>query len=327
MNTRERIALAWPPMLLRLALGVTFLWVGAEQVFNRVAPDPADAAALASLGIAAPAGSTALPAARQTATTPADPPPPSQPLPPSKPSSTKGSGSKATPDPKKPATPNTPPRKDAKPPKAQPAGLALDPEPTTPGPDGLPRLPIDQIIDPTNPPVVAAATAKDAPEPSGQLRALYRTALVIQAAGGTPQPTRSRLWPASLSSGRTPLYVAWAAALVALLGGAMTLAGLLTRACALGFVALLASTIWLMDIGPATQSGTALWGFLPTYPLFDLAAWQGTLWRFGLLCAAGALLFAGPGLAAMDNVLFRSGGGGGGGGGGSGGGGGGGKGG
>ena len=63
------------------------------------------------------------------------------------------------------------------------------------------------------------------------------------------------------------------------------------------------AAIWLTQIGPAMQSGVTTLGFLPSFPAFDIAAWQPLLWQFILLCASASLFFAGPGGLSMDRAV------------------------
>ena len=115
------------------------------------------------------------------------------------------------------------------------------------------------------------------------------------------------LLPGLMTRHPWPVRLAWAVAIVALVGGVMVFFGMFTRISAICFAALALAALWLVDIGPAIASGTAVLGFLPSAPPFSLADWQGPLWRLLLGCASLALAFAGPGLAALDNVLWGSG--------------------
>ena len=336
MRTRQRIALAWPPMLLRLALGVTFVWAGAGKVFHYQLLSGPEAAMLGlTPGVVPSGGGDAKPEGRPAADRPAADRPaadrpaadkpstgpgptaplpavdePGQGKPADKPSGAggKATGSKAG---KGKASPPTPVVTKAT------NGLAANDQQTQMGIDPLdPRALLGEQP-------VAGATAK---QPVADIvtgpseRALYKLACKIALAGkpGMDQqgkPTRALL-PGWMTSGDWPVRLAWAIAITELVGGVMVLFGLLTRLCSLGFFVVMVGALWMVDIGPAMASGHAVLGFLPDHPAFSVPDWQGPLWRFGLACMSLALFFAGPGLAALDNLLFGSGGEGGGGGGG-----------
>ncbi len=309
MTTRERIALAWPPMLLRFALAVTFIWAGAGKVFNTVTITPAEAALL-GLGQAATGVTPSAPATTPT-TPPATPPTtptkeetptpgaPAAPLPaPDKPKSTTA----------KPAG-KAPAKKDSKPVVTRTnTGLAINdpPAPAVEDPGAI-KLPRDAPVaaNPTKQTATPDTTAGSREE-----RALYKLALMMKKAGNPGNDEQGKpkkaLMPAFLSGGDWPVRLAWTVAVIELVGGMMVLVGMFTRIWSLGMAGVMAGAIWLVDIGPAMAAGTAVLGFLPNHPAFSVPDWQGPLWRLGLLCMSMALVFAGPGLAALDNVLFSS---------------------
>ncbi|MGQ0628027.1 MAG: DoxX family protein [Phycisphaerales bacterium] len=320
MNTRERIALSWPPMLLRAALGVTFLWAGAGKVFHYEPVTRAEAVALGlteSAAQKAPAETDRAPSqANPPAASPSAPsvpavqmPPGDRPTKPSeKPESGKPESGKSTSA--KPAS-KPPARKEpAKPTVSKTGGLAVrDDGPGTADTgngDGTLR---PDLLNP-EPPVAAAPATKPGPvpAPAGDVRGLYKLALAINTAG-TPSTREDgkpgmALVPATLAGGAWPVRLAWGVAAIELVGGAMILFGLLTRLWAILIAGVMVGALWLVDIGPAMASGNAVLGFLPAHPVFSVPDWQGPLWRFGLLCSAAALFFAGPGLAALDGALF-----------------------
>jgi len=328
MRTRQRIALAWPPMLMRLALGVTFLWAGAGKVFHYQLLSGPEAAMLGVTPGVVPTGSDAKPEAKPAADKPATGPGPTAPLPPVE---DPGQGKPADKPTEKPAdkpngaggkaTGSKAGKGKASPPAPTVTkatnGLATNDAQTPAGMDSLdPRALLGEQP-------VAGATAK---QPVAEIvtgpsaRALYKLAYKIALAGkpGVDQqgkPTRALL-PGWMTSGEWPVRLAWAIAITELVGGVMVLFGLMTRLCSLGFFAVMVGALWMVDFGPAIASGHAVLGFLPDHPAFSVPDWQGPLWRFGLACMSLALFFAGPGLVALDSLLFGSGGDGGGGGGG-----------
>ncbi len=116
---------------------------------------------------------------------------------------------------------------------------------------------------------------------------------------------KRRLLPGALGRGRWPALLAWAASLAELLGGFFVLLGLFTRLWAIALVWVMGVAMWLSQIGPALQNGTARWGFIPGYDPFDGAAWATPLWQLALLTSALALALIGPGAAALDRLIFR----------------------
>jgi hypothetical protein len=98
---------------------------------------------------------------------------------------------------------------------------------------------------------------------------------------------------------------------VSLISGLFALVGLLTRVSALSLALIVLCELWLTQIGPAIQDGSAHLGFLPNHTAFGLDAagnflYAPLLWQFSLLCCALALLFSGPGRVSFDRALFPS---------------------
>lgn len=279
MNTRERIALAWPPLFLRFALAVTFIWAGAGKIFQDFEVQGEKAALLANMGVLRP-----------IAATPAPSPPPHPPASP-------GQSPPQMPAPTQPLPPGDSPK------SAPPKAAALRPlaqAASTPLP-------------PTSPPhtvqPIAAYRAQDFPNPQ-KVRQVYGLALLLHEAANPASfsdgKPKMALWPRSLATGSLPVYFAWTAAISEVLGGSMILVGLLTRLWALSLAGTMATALWLTQIGPAIQSGQTTLGFLPAYPAFSIELWKTPMWQFSLLMIALALVFSGPGAASLDATLARS---------------------
>lgn len=334
MGLRERIALAWPPLVLRFGLALVFIWAGLGKVLEFTTLSGTEASTLAAMGVTVP-GTTlptppAAPPSKSDAPKPAGP---DSPLPAPEPA---------------PGAPDKPADKPAEKPADKPEGSAkgrtnsgkrpnpavpdagagsgsktASPAPTTsrgvirtahadlPGELGSPPAAARTQDAPAagNQPSNPGTPAKTSPDGS-RVRVVYRLALMLHGASkpGTSEsgkPTIA-LWPAQLSAGNYPVYLAWAVTLTELVGGFFVLLGVLTRLSALGIASVMGGAIWLTQIGPAVQSGKALLGFLPTHGAFD-PAWMPLQFQVALLCMSVALLFAGPGVAALDNVLFGGG--------------------
>lgn len=172
--------------------------------------------------------------------------------------------------------------------------LAKQADPSTPAADA-PPTPETPATTPTPPPANAPAT----PDEPG---------IEPIAGAGTSSPLVTRLWPQFLSTGRWPVYCAWAAALTQTIGGTLVLVGLLTRFSGFALAGVMGTGMWLTQIGPAMKSGNAALGFLPNHGAWDLvngqAAFATLLWQFSLLSMALALLFMGAGRASIDRALF-----------------------
>jgi uncharacterized membrane protein YphA (DoxX/SURF4 family) len=139
------------------------------------------------------------------------------------------------------------------------------------------------------------------------VRKMWEVALVVHAAA---QPTKTGestsgppVWPAELGKGRWPAFFAVGVTVVQLAAGVLLVAGFLTRWAAGMLGAFLLGAMWLTEIGPAVQSGTAVLGFLPAYPTFEEKPWMHLWLQFALLCTCLAVVFAGSGGLAVDRAL------------------------
>ncbi|MFM9995046.1 MAG: DoxX family membrane protein [Phycisphaerales bacterium] len=225
MRFRDKLALSVAPIVLRLLIGLVFLWVGVGRLMDPVTVTGGDAAILANLGAFKPSGG----------------PPASEP-------------------------------------RAQKYSAA-----DFPGPVETRRVYLDALM-------IHHAAYPDA-----------------NASGEAVVST----WPGALAGGNAPVVLAWAAALLAIVGGGLILIGLLTRAWAALLTIVMFVALWLTQLGPAIQSGKTRLGILPDHPLYSTADWQDVLWQFTLLMAALTLALAGSGAWALDRTLFGKPGGGG----------------
>jgi len=148
---------------------------------------------------------------------------------------------------------------------------------------------------------------------------LYSIAFMLKSASapGDFEPGHARagekkmpLVPAFAASGKTPVYLAWAAALTEIFAGGFLLLGFVARLSAIALAGVMLTAMWLTEFGPAIQSGATVWGFLPDRPPFDIGAWMHLGWQIALLGCCFAALFAGAGAMSLDRLLFGGGGGG-----------------
>ena len=113
-----------------------------------------------------------------------------------------------------------------------------------------------------------------------------------------------KLWPERMGRGTWPLFFAWSAAVLEVVGGVFVLAGLLTRASAAGLAGVMLSAMWLTEVGPAVQAGTTVLGFIPDRDWLAVDQWKTVFWQFSLMMGALALAFLGSGALGLDRKLF-----------------------
>ncbi len=269
MQLAKATAIYAAPIPLRIILAVTFIWAGLGKIVHEVPVQGEQAALLANMGYTF------------AAATPAKPAPQPDPEPTPEPAPTTQPDDQATPDPA--------PTESAAPPL--PPFLALQEQTTATAGARTPATP--------------AYTAADFPEPQ-KVKSLYNLAILTYTAahpnpaadGTTPAP----IWPEWAARDHWPMTMAWVAAITELAAGLLVGVGLLTRLSALALAGIMLTAAWLTQLGPAIQSGTALFGFLPDYPVWDTQAWQPLLWQLALFAAALALACAGPGSLAIDSA-------------------------
>ena len=279
LRLRDRVGLNVPPLFLRLALGVIFLWAGLGKVSQTIEVSGESAATLANMGVLGP-----VPAA-PSATTKPEPTKPAE----------------ATPPETKPAEPKAPEAKPPTPPEPKPE--------TKPGGGTAGRtVGSARIVLVHQQPAPRTFTGADFPAPV-PVRSLYMLSLMLKNAAhpGPESGGTMSLWPARLGDGSWPVYLAWAVAITELAGGLCVLLGLLTRLAALGLAGVMIGAMWLTEIGPAIQRGHAVLGFLPDYAAFDGMKWQPLMMQFALCAAALALAFCGPGRLSLDTALLSGG--------------------
>lgn len=331
MSTRDRIALAIPPLLLRLVLAVTFLWAGLGKALTHMSVSPDGAATLSLMGVAvsntgpAPVLVPAPTVPASPGSTETAPPPKSGAMAnPGAPLGFRGAGFQGagSTNPPFPADGFSKPKQDGQPEAPKPDSPKPDPKPEPgsapptdrpPGSNPFPvATPPAQVPAPVAP-TPGAKTAADFPNPE-PVRRVYGLALAVHAAANPPMtpagpsgesvPTRMRLLPAELGQGSRPVYMAFSIAAVEIIAGAMLLLGMLSRLWALAIACVMVGAIWLTQIGPAMATGDTVLGFLPNYPWGDPGKWMPLMWQVSLLASALAVFFAGSGAMAVDNAMF-----------------------
>lgn len=268
LTVGQRTALSVPPLLLRLALAVTFIWAGYAKVFGTFPVTDDNRAGLIAAGV--------LPEAMVT---PA-PPPADQPEPAPEPA----------PEPE--TQPEPPATSPVEPAPGEPAEEPMD----DPGATAMAPADVVFVAQASNPDrvrnlnglaVVVNRSANPAPvEVEGETR--------------TPMP----LMPATFGTSPWPVRLAWAAALTELIAGGLLLIGLFTRIGGLAVAGVMGMAMWLTQIGPAIQSSNAWLGFLPMNDPWNVSTYSTFLWQLTLLAAGLALLFSGPGMLSLDRWIF-----------------------
>ncbi len=312
MRLRDSIALTLPSFLLRLVLGITFLWAGTGNLVGTMQVSGDDAARLANLGIDLdPISET--PASAAIEEPEADPEPVS-PLP--------NTADEAT----TPAVPETDAESASNEDLQQQADEIIDQiEKSTPRTDP----PTDPPTEPTTSTGVerlglhaqpaytlrrvqnssAGRTGSDFPEPL-ECQRVYSIALMLSKAadpGLTPdsQPI-TPIMPAMFANGPWPKLLAWCAAITELVAGAFLILGLLTRISALGTFCVMLVAMWMTQFGPAAMHDTnAILGFIPRADdLFSPAAYGQLLWQLALAAMSLAVIFLGSGAIGLDRLFF-----------------------
>lgn len=296
MRFSDRFALATAPLILRVLLCATFLWAGLGKILTETNLSPTEAAALAEMGIAVRANPPAQPDITDQLPSFAVPDPETTPEPPAE-------------DP--PATEQTDPAESS----SEPATPEESPAEDT---GDAPRFSLEEIallpvaFTPagTQPPATPH-TARPINFPhGGTVKSVHRLSLLIHRAGHPGLDTESNpirpIWPKAFSDGAWPPTLAWAAAVSEVLFALTLLVGLLTRLSALAIAGVMGTAMWLTQIGPAIQDGTARLGFLPGHDIFNAAAWQPFGWQLSLFIVALALVCTGSGPIGFDRLMFRS---------------------
>ena len=344
LRRRDKLALAFSPVFLRLAVGLTFLWAGAGKLFDERRLNPADVATLTSMGVTIP-GQATPPAPVPTATPTPAATTPTSPAPTSNPPKTTTPGPSmsppAVPIPEQPrgtqpknrqSSPNkreSSPRQTTLAPKplatasqiamVEPAapllapGLSLDDDTLLAAATTAARRAQAPAKPTTSAPSATPPASAPPPTPLAQgppVRKLYDLALLLKKSSVPPNPNTMAIWPSWAAAGSWPVTFAWAAALGEFVCGAAILVGLFTRLSALSVVAIMLGAMWLTELGPAIQAGKTFLYLIPTREageLFSIPVWQRWFWQLAMMCSAAALAMLGPGPLSLDHIVFGSG--------------------
>lgn len=315
-------------MILRVVLGITFVWAGAGKLFvtlpysGQAAADLANAGApiVPAVGPAAPAEPSPAPSTPATGT-PAPAGPASRPAP--APPTVLPPPTTPLPDPEdQPAPPAPPTRPTPLSSPTSPTALTLP----APGAAGRSRdalalavltLEAGSAAQGRSAPAAAAPAGTPAPglvpvrafvaeqfPTEVRVRRLYQIAAQVRQASLAPAPGAWRLLPAGVGLAPWPVRLAWAAGITELAAGVCLLAGFMSRLASLPLIGVMVMAVWLTQIGPAMQSGAVRLWVLPDRTWWDPAQWSTLLWQLALLAMLKAQLLLGSGTLSVDRVLF-----------------------
>lgn len=265
MSTRDSFAVSVAPIFLRVVLGATFIWAGLGKFIADMPVRGEQAAALANMGVA----------------------------------SVQAKANSAAPEPAKPVKDPAAPKEA---PNEAPKDAPKKPKAEGPATDGTVRLASFAVLPAQN--SARTFTAADFPNEIPVAR-MYGIALAVQGAGQVPADSKAAfpLFPPQVTQGQWPLYQAWAVALTELIGGFLILTGLLTRVASFCIAGVMLGAIWLTEVGPAVQSGNAIFFVLPGNRETFGGDWNTLIIQCSMLAMALNLMFAGAGGLSMDRAI------------------------
>lgn len=319
MNPRQMLAMALGPLMLRVVLGITFVWAGAGKLLPRVEYTAGEVATLRTMGlsIGEPAATGPSVGGVRGASGVSEP--------------VRGGGD-VQPRMQPPAVP-LPVPSDAAPEGGRGSGGGRGKRGSggsgggggvEPAGGGEIEAPVAARVKQTGAggARAAGAGAKVPPTQAGEeeaaagrgatLRNVYKLALLLNSRSEVrpllPNDdirTPVKLWPSTLGAGVGAFYAAWATAIVELAGGFMLLAGLFTRVWALVLAVVIVTAMWLTQLGPGIWSGNTYMGFIPAMaPWWEARAYATLLWQAALAAMLLTLLVMGAGPLSLDRAVF-----------------------
>jgi len=271
MRSIDRFALTMVPLMLRVALGATFLWAGTGKLFTFVELSPEQTVLLKRIEAGPPAPSAVTPEDLDT---------------------------------ELPDAADAPDEADAPGADDQPKLRSLTDEPTA-EPAGEPLSvrsgAVFSLAQDSGPDAQDAAPAPADANPQMRRWLVYVAFTIDEAvhpAAGTPR------LPAFM--GTYAVSIAWAVAVTEFLGGIGLLLGLPTRVWAPGVAGVATGVVWITEIGPAALGAVdhPFLGFLPPVWPFDPAASMHFFWALGLMLSAYSVVLTGAGALSLDRMLL-----------------------
>ena len=122
-----------------------------------------------------------------------------------------------------------------------------------------------------------------------------------QPSVGVPNP--KPFWPAIFATSPWVVWLAFGAAVVELFAGVLLLVGFLTRLSSLMLVLVMATAMWLTQIGPALSTGQTQFGILPDKTWWDPQLWTPFFWQLLIMASGIAVACMGAGALSVDRAL------------------------
>jgi uncharacterized membrane protein YphA (DoxX/SURF4 family) len=303
MRLRDSIALTLPSFLLRLVLGMTFIWAGTGKLIGTMQVSGDDAARLANLGVdlnpipqVEPAPVESIPD-EIIDPLPTDPP------------------EGVSEDLQEQADDIVETIEDALDDSTsdQPAELPATDDPVTDEPEiesgSLSQSRSGSVAWTHVQHTSGDRIASDFPE-AMECQRVYSIALMISKASDPGLTADSQpitpIMPSKLASRPWPKVLAWTAAITEIVAGAFLIVGLLTRISALSTFFVMLVAMWMTQFGPAALHTTdAILGFIPRADdLFSPAAYAQLFWQLALASMSLAVVFLGSGAIGIDRIFF-----------------------
>lgn len=297
MRLRDQVALTLPSFILRLVLGVTFLWAGTGKLVGTYSVTGDGAARLANIGVMPTAPAPFI-------------------------ENQDSSVEEQLDDSSAPET-NTIPD--------QSPTTTEDQEINTPDLTEMADTIIEQIedavedvpaIEPDTPELNEQVqlipvqftnnqyAASDFPELM-EVKRVYSISLMLSRAanpGLTENSTPIQpIMPEILGSKPWANALAWTVAITELVTGLFLVLGLFTRLSAMGTFVVMCVAMWMTQLGPAIiQDQSTILGFIPkASDPWAPSAYMGLLWQLGLAGMSLAVFFLGSGAIGVDRLIFK----------------------
>ncbi len=285
MRLRDQVALTLPTLLLRLTLGLIFLWAGTGKLLGTISVAGDDAARLANIGI--------MPMA------PIDGP------------------DHMLDDPEPTDSDDATPSAGTDIPLDEQANDIIEQiqeqlgEPTPASEQStLPELDDQQVSLQSVQYTDKVYAGSDFPE-FGEIRQVYSISLLITKAANPgltedSQPIDPTI-PEMFGRGIWPKALAWAVAVTEVAAGVLLVLGFMTRISAFSLMTVMLTAIWMTQIGPAAlQSSDAILGFIERVEQpWSPGAYKNLFFQLSLAVMSGSVMMMGSGAIGIDRLLFQ----------------------
>ena len=145
----------------------------------------------------------------------------------------------------------------------------------------------------------------------GEIKQVYAISLMITKAANPgltedSQPIDSTI-PEMFGRGIWPKALAWAVAVTEIAAGVFLVLGFMTRLSAFSLLSVMVTAIWMTQVGPAMmQSSDAILGFIPRVNQpWSPGAYKDVFFQLSLGAMAASVMMMGSGAIGIDRLLFR----------------------